>query len=339
VHNFAAPPIGYRNVVGHFWILKRAADIARRLQPDVIHAPEYVSTAVFATLGIQSPLVMTVPGNVYHRIRYGHSYEWYYLQILKWAARVSARRCAGVIAVSQEMKRWWQWTGSLPEQVHWIPYGVDVNRFHPVPFSRTMLGIPRDAVFLLYVGRFATEKGLLDLLSALTIVRNTANLEKVRVMLIGKGPQFGQIQEVITREELDSVVQIQPWVHQDELSMWYSAADALLLPSHTEAFARVVLESLSCGTAVIGSKITGTEDHIHDGINGFLFPAGDSQSLANILTRIIVNPSIVRSMRQSNVNYVEKHLTWQRIIERIVSEVYTPLTATRVDATANPVRS
>ena len=41
VHNFPSPPIGYRNLIGHFWILKRAADIAKRLQPDIIHAPEY----------------------------------------------------------------------------------------------------------------------------------------------------------------------------------------------------------------------------------------------------------------------------------------------------------
>ena len=104
VHNFPTPPIGYRNIAGQLWIIKRAADIVRHLQPDVVHAPEYLSTAVLSALGVRTPLVMTVPGNIYHRIKYGHSFEWWYVQVLKLAARRSARHCANIIAISQEMK-------------------------------------------------------------------------------------------------------------------------------------------------------------------------------------------------------------------------------------------
>jgi glycosyltransferase involved in cell wall biosynthesis len=325
VHNFPTPPIGYRNVVGHFLILKRAADIARRLRPDVIHAPEYVSTAVLATLRVPMPLVFTVPGNVYHRIRYGHSYEWYYLQILKWAARVSASRCAAVVAVSQEMKRWWEWTGSPSERTYWIPYGVDPSRFHLVPGARQQLGIPEECLVLLYVGRFSQEKGLLDLLRALSIARAHADVANVRVVLIGKGPQSDDLLRVIDREALGQIVQIRPWVAQNELSMWYSAVDALLLPSHTEAFARVILEAMSCGTPVIGTRITGTEDHIQENVNGFLFTRGDVGVLSEILERVIRQPQLLRCLRYTTAQYVSEQLTWQRIVERIVVQVYMPL--------------
>ena len=328
VHSFPTPPMGYRNVVGHFWMLKRAAEVARRLRPDIIHAPEYVSTAIFATLGVPAPLVFTVPGNVFHRIRYGHSYEWYYLQILKWAARTSAKHCAAVIAVSQEMKRWWEWTGSAPEKTHWIPYGVDRTRFHPLPGVRERLGLRQDCTFLLYVGRFSKEKGLLDLLNALSMIKPELDLTNVQVMLIGKGPQHDEVQDLIRHEELGGVVQVRSWVRQEDLAAYYSAADALLLPSHSEAFARVIPEALSCGVPVIGSKITGTEDHIRDGMTGFLFPVGDVQALGDILLRVVHNPDIVRCMRQASLEYVQKHLTWQRVVQRIVNEVYTPLLVT-----------
>ena len=77
-----------------------------------MHAPEYVSTALFSVYGVEHPLVVTVPGNIYERIENGNGYEWYYTQFLKWAAKTSAKRCASVIAISKDMKTWWEKTGS-----------------------------------------------------------------------------------------------------------------------------------------------------------------------------------------------------------------------------------
>jgi glycosyltransferase involved in cell wall biosynthesis len=325
VHQFPTPPIGYRNVIGHFWILKRAAAIARQLRPDIVHAPVYLSTAVFATLRVPAPLVLTVPGNAYHRVRYGHDYEWYYMQILKWAARVSARRCARVIAVSREMKDWWEWTGSAPDRTPFIPYGVNTNRFKLVSLPRERLGLAEQKLLLLYVGRFSKEKGLLDLIDALAAIRDQLAPEDVQVMLVGKGPQLREIQQRIEQHDLRQIVQLKPWVAQEELSTWYSAADALLVPSHTEGFARIIPEAMICGTPIIGSKITGTEDHVKEGVNGFLFPAGDSKALAAILAKAIQSAQVLRDMRPAVMDYAQTHLAWEAIVARILDEVYLPI--------------
>jgi D-inositol-3-phosphate glycosyltransferase len=144
------------------------------------------------------------------------------------------------------------------------------------------------------------------------------------MILIGKGKQAGELRERIRRADLDQVVQIHSWVSQDELVYWYSAADALLLPSHSEAFSRTILEAMICGTPVIGSRITGTEDHVRDGINGFLFPAADIQALAAILSEVIEDPDILRHMRPTTLTYAQTHLTLPVIVKRIVDEVYMP---------------
>ncbi len=325
VHNFSTPPIGYRNVVGHFWILKRAADIARRLRPDIIHAPEYVSTAVFTTLGVPLPVVLTVPGNVFHRIRHGHSYEWYYLQILKWAARTSARRCASVIAISAEMKVWWEWTGSLPERTPWIPLGVNPNIFRYRPDARKRLGLAPRTLSFLFVGRFAPEKGLHDLLDALSRMKHLLHPSEVQFSLVGNGPQERELAERIQCEGLDHVVQLHSWVPQAELIDWYSAADALLLPSHSEALSRTIPQAMICGTPVIGSRITGTEDHVRDGSTGRLFPAGDVQALSDVLSEVVRCPDRLRQMRRDTMLYAQTHLTWPAIMPTIINDVYRPI--------------
>lgn len=325
VHNFPTPPIGYRNIVGHLMILGRAAVYLRQINPDIIHAPEYVSTAVFATLGLKAPLVLTVPGNIYQRIRQGHGYDWHFVQVLKWAARTSARHCASVIAISQEMKYWWERTGSAPERTPWIPYGVSPARFSPQSGARAHLHIADSAQLLLYVGRFSREKGLLDLLDAVSQIRDRISGWAPRIVLVGGGPQEAEIRGRVQALELEPIVQMRGWVLQDELKWWYSAADALLMPSWNEPLGRVMLEAMLCGTPVIASATEGPNDHIRDSATGFLFPPHNVEQLAGILEHVATHREVLRNMRRATLEYASERLIWPKIVERIVQEVYEPI--------------
>jgi len=325
VHNFPTPPIGYRNIVGQVWIIKRAAKMLKKVQPDIVHAPEYVSTAVLATLGVKIPLVLTVPGNIFHRIQEGHNFEWHFVQVLKWAARTSARACGKIIATSEEMKYWWERSGSPPENTLWIPNGVNIERFYPVEHARETLGLPSGPLLLLYVGRFSKEKGLLDLIYALRQMRPDPTPEQIQVILVGKGDQRTDLVQAVRTSGLDEVVTLRDWVSQDDLRVWYSAADALVLPSHSEGFSRTIPEAMCCGTPVIGSKITGTEDHVHHQVTGVLFPARDRAALAGVLGQVVAQPEMLRQMRTPTLAYAREHLTWPRVLKRIIAEVYHPL--------------
>lgn len=329
MHNFPTPPIGYRNIVGQLMILKRAATYLKQIDPDIIHTPEYVSTAVFATLGIKAPLVLTVPGNIFHRIRQGHGYDWHFVQVLKWAARISARQCASVIAISQEMKYWWERTGSAPERTPWIPYGVNPTRFSPQVGARAHLKISDDQLLLLYVGRFSREKGLLDLLDAIHQIQDRVSNDALQIVLVGDGPQEAEMRQRIQDLQLESIVQIRGWVLQDELKWWYSAADALIMPSWNEPLGRVMLEAMLCGTPVIASATEGPNDHIRHSATGFLFPPHDIGRLAGILEHVVNQDDVLKNMRAATFEYAKQSLVWPKIVERIVKEVYTPIICSR----------
>jgi len=325
VHNFPTPPIGYRNLIGQLWILKCASSVIKQLNPNLIHTPEYVSTAVLAALKVKIPLILTVPGNIFHRIQHGHNYEWFYVQFLKWAAITSSRKCAKVIAVSQEMKFWWQKTGSFPANTLYIPLGVNTDRFRPVLDAKRKLGFREDQQIYIFAGRFSYEKGLTDLIHATALIKKTIEDKGALFYLLGSGPIRGEIIQQIQEYGLNDRVKLIRWVSQENLVVWYSAADAILLPSYSEGFSRTIPEAMSCGTPVIGTKITGTEDHVQDGINGFLFTAHNVKELARILERCIQNPHTIRSMRSLTWGYAQKNFRWSQIVARIVNEVYRPV--------------
>lgn len=325
LHNFLTPPIGYRNVIGHAWMIKRALSVIHNISPDIVHSPEYFSTAIMAVLGVQAPMVLTVPGNIFQRLSVpgGSGYEWYYAQILKWAAKTSARKCSSVIAISTEMKRWWEWSGSASEKTPVIPLGADRKRFYFVADSKKKLGLD-SRVLVLYVGRFSREKGLLDLMTAISRL-STGERKNIQVVLIGKGTLQDELQRRLQNDDLSDVVRIIPWIDQDELLLWYSSADALVLPSYTEGFSRTIVESMMCGTPILGSRISGTEDHVHDGITGYLFDSGDVEKLKSLLAGLCEQPDLFRGLRSSTEEYARENFSWDRIASKIVEEVYVPI--------------
>ena len=325
VHNFPTPPIGYRNIIGQLWILKRAEAIAKRIKPDIIHAPEYISTAIFAVLGSRAPLVLTVPGNVYQRLSAGQPDEGLYFMFLKWAARVSARHCAKIIAISSEMKHWWEWTGSDPRKTPFIPLGVNNHLFHFVPDAKKILGLSDDKFVFLYTGRFSIEKGLLDVIEAVNQIKLEARQSSLKIIFIGSGGLLPKMESEIAGKNIGDFFEIKSWISKEDLSTWYSAADALLLPSYAEGLSRTILEAMICGTPVIGSRITGTEDMVIEGVNGYLFTPHHVNEIGSILKKIIQKDIDLHSLRPATLDYAQNNLTWPIIVNRIINEVYLPI--------------
>ncbi len=325
VHNFKTPPIGYRNIIGHFWILARAAKILKRLKPDIIHEPEYLATAFFATVGVREPIVLTVPGNVYQRIQEGHGYEWYFIQVLKWAANVSVKKCRIIIATSIEMKYWWERIGCPPEKIALIPLGYNQKRFHPEANARELLGLPKEKIILLYIGRFSKEKGIIDLVNAIDQAGLQQFVDRLSIYIIGKGPQLAEIENGVRLKGLIPIVKLIDWIDHDKLALWYSAADAVIVPSWYEPFGRVTSESMACGTPVIAANTGAVADHIKNGITGFVFPPRNVKSLARQLRNVVETPEMLRKMRVSVALYAEQNLAWPVLTKKVVKEVYLPI--------------
>ncbi len=388
VHTIKVPPTGYRWFVGHLWICLRMARVAHQLSPDIVHAPEYVSTAVynslfrsevadgapsrmralvdrfagtvssapsktnrsirvltvpgniFQRLAAGKPLapakkksalcVLTVPGNIFHKLQHqsGNPYSFFYTQCLKWAARKTATTGTRVIATSHEMVQAWHETGSPEELIYEIPYGVDPRRFYEVPGAKATLHIPEDSTLLLYVGRLSREKAVVELVE--TVERCKVELRKgrVKVQMFGKGPQTKAVAATIGKTGVGDIVSQSDWLAQSDLSVWYSAADALLLPSYAEGFGRVIPEAMICGTPVIGSRIAGAKDHVVPGRSGYLFDAGDFGGLAQILRQVAADPGALRDLRPFTKQYAMDNLSWSSVVRKIAETVYYPGTRT-----------
>lgn len=322
VHRFGIPPIGYRNIVGHLLIVLRAWRELRAIAGlDIVHAPEYFSTGVLSLLPLDARLVLTVPGNIYERIAHGNPYDAVTTQAYKITSRLSARRCSAVIAISEEMAVWWTRTGVPPQRLHLLPLGVDRELFHPREDARQSLQMEDDSFVLVYAGRLSPEKGIHDLLNAVAQL-SADERQRLRLHLFGTGPQEERLLTQSRQLNLTDTVIWHGWAAPSTLALYYSAADAVVLPSYSEGMPRVMPEAMASGTLFIGTNISGVRDHVIDGNNGFLVQPGDVSSLADRLRQAMTDPDQAAELARRGAEYARLHFDWASITRRIRDEVY-----------------
>jgi glycosyltransferase involved in cell wall biosynthesis len=157
-----------------------------------------------------------------------------------------------------------------------IPNGVDGERFAKPP---SML---KDGRTILTVGAVKRRKGVLELVRALAVIRQT--LPEVRCVVVGSleaEPDYvDEVHAAIRELHLDGAVTLTGRVADDELLMHYARADVFALPSINtglkfEGFGLALLEAGCAGLPVIGSRETGAEDAIDDGVTGLLVSQTD----------------------------------------------------------------
>ncbi len=130
-----------------------------------------------------------------------------------------------------------------------------------------------------FVGRLVAHKGINELFEVLDQLIATNSLD-FRINFIGNGPLSSKI-------PFHSSIKHTPFVEPEKLPQLLNESKFLILPSNYEAWGLVVHEALLCGLPVISTYQCGAAiDFIEDGVNGFLFQAGDKAKLKSILMKI-----------------------------------------------------
>ncbi|NWF54158.1 MAG: glycosyltransferase [Syntrophaceae bacterium] len=226
--------------------------------------------------------------------------------------------------------------GIPASRVKVIPCGVDLQLFRPIPSSRAMkfLGITRRN-FILYVGRIDAIKGIDVLIRAVHRLTCRPEGEKGDLGLIVVG---GELDEDAPREsrEMQSLrVLVQELKLQDRVAFWgsqrqdllpyfYSATQALVLPSRYESFGMVALEAMACGTPVIASRVGGLKYTIENGRTGLLVPEDNPALLADGICRVVECPGVRKKLVRAALAKVRR-FGWPEIAREVLS-AYRALT-------------
>ena len=181
------------------------------------------------------------------------------------------------------------------ERVDVVHPGVDLESFTPgdQATARAALGIRPDALVLLFVGRIQPLKAP-DVLvrAAAHMIAEDPGLRQRLVVAICGGPSGSGLEHPTALADLArdlgiaDIVRFEPPGDRARLTQWFRAADATVVPSHSESFGLVAVESQACGTPVVAAEVGGLRTAVADGRSGILVPGHDPLLWARALRRI-----------------------------------------------------
>ena len=186
-----------------------------------------------------------------------------------------------------------------PEQVAVVPPGVDLDLFRPGSrlAARRELGVPGDAFLLLFVGRIQPLKAPDVLLRAAARLISLDPALRARLVVAVVGGPSGSglarpeaLRSLAIELGIEDLVRFIPPVTQAVLPQWYRAADVTVVPSYSESFGLVAIESQACGTPVVAASVGGLRTAVADGVSGVLIDGHAPAPYAEVLANLAQDP-------------------------------------------------
>jgi glycosyltransferase involved in cell wall biosynthesis len=188
-------------------------------------------------------------------------------------AQHALRRTESWQAISRRIARTLESRGIPPERIIALPNAVDTRRF---------ADIQRDAALparFVFIGRLEAEKGLNVLLDAFSDI--APGHPRASLLLVGTGRLESALKERVAALGLAGRVDFAG--HRDDIERPLAEGNIGVLTSRIEGLSNTLLESMASGLPMIASRISGNEDFVRPGENGWLFEPGDRAGLAACL--------------------------------------------------------
>ncbi|HZW36453.1 MAG: glycosyltransferase [Deltaproteobacteria bacterium] len=226
---------------------------------------------------------------------------------MMWGIRVRGYLSKRILAVSEAVRNVLLMYGYPGEKIAIAFHGVDVSRYSPSEAIRAGWrrehGVPEDAVVWISTARLAKEKRLDRLLNAFgALSRKHGNLW---LLLAGEGPTRKELERLA--DSLGVRERVMFLGLADNVPELLQASDLFVLPSDREGLSVSLTEAMSTGLVCIASNVSGSNEVIRDGENGFLVDPSDEGVLNGIGKALTLDgPARTRIARNARNTIVEK---------------------------------
>lgn len=174
---------------------------------------------------------------------------------------------------------------------------------------------------IVFVGRLQRIKGTENILK----IAEKLQAEKIKLTIVGDGPEKKRMQKIIGQKHLANVNLIGAITDPKE---YYQSASLFFLPSLSEGFPLTVLEAMSHGLPVVGTKVGDMELIVRSGENGFLFEKNDIEGMISGIKLILGDSDLWQKISQNNYQKAQNY-SWDTTADKIF-KVYEKIYSSRL---------
>ena len=216
------------------------------------------------------------------------------------------------------------------DKIRVVPCGVNTEEMFPVDqrLARMRLKLPQEDFVLLQLGRMVQRKGVDNVIEALTKLTYTGTRTRLiivggeeEVCGLGYNPEIARLKQLAKDLGVQHSVTFAGRKGREELKYFYAAADIFITTPWYEPFGITPLESMACGTPVIGADVGGIKYSVLDGKTGLLVPPKDPRALAEKINELRLRRPVLEEMGRNGIKRVQALFTWQRVAQ-LMSRLY-----------------
>jgi glycosyltransferase involved in cell wall biosynthesis len=310
--------------------------VIRRVKPDLIQAGPLQRPALLVALAGFKPLVSMSWGyDLLLDARRNFAWEW--------ATRYTLKRSGALVGDCETIRRLAVSYGMPADRIVTFPWGIDLEHFSPAskmrPASPNLKG-QRSPFTLLSTRAWEPIYGVEVIARA--FVKAAARCPELRLVMLGNGSQAGLLRQILshsglTREEIHAVptgrlsygglpdggppsgeppsggahrVLFPGQAAYSDLPRYYRSADLYIAATHSDGTSISLLEAMACGTPVLVSDIPSNREWVEHGRNGWLFPDGDPNALAEAIREALAQRSRLPEMGRAAREIAEQRADW-----------------------------
>lgn len=296
---------------------------------DVIHANFFMSGMVACDLNERFGVPFTITFHALGRVR--RHFQKHLDQFPDERFDIEeeiVRRASSIIAeCPQDREDLVNLYNADPEKIWIIPCGFDDDELYPVPreAAKRRLGFGAGEKLVLSLGRMVPRKGIANAVQGFSLLRERFGVDAKLLVVGGASPDPDPVLTPEIRRLQDEArrLGVTPWVRfmgracREELKYYYSAADVFVTTPLYEPFGITPVESLACGTPVIGSNVGGIKFTVQDGQNGYLVSPGDPGALASRMADLLADPEKRGAFSAHAIHTARSRFLWKSVARRI----------------------
>ncbi len=308
-------PRSYLRIAPHRWPFCRyiSSDIQKRLErigADFISGHFGYPAGVWLSRIDPLPrFLVTCHGRELTKFDWGYRQKYNIDRILADALNKSA----GAVAISSYARKLMEEIGVKKEIILDIPNGVDVNRFQKKSnFDlRSSFRIDKHAMVILSVGRNHAQKAYEDGIKAFAGM--AAQMPDIRYLILGR--EATELAPMTEELHIRDKVILCNGLSGEDLVGAYQQADIFFSPSVWEMMPLVALEAIASGLPCVLTNVSGSQDLVVDGVNGYLVEPGEIADMTKRLLTVAQDKQLRERMSAYNLEN-SRNYSWDRISEK-----------------------
>jgi len=221
------------------------------------------------------------------------------------------KHVTGFLAIGTNNANFYRSYNVSEKRIFMTPYSIDnaffIGRSQELEGQKRILkekeGIPPDLPVILFCGKLYDVKRPMDILQAFALLDRSL---RASLVFVGDGPLRAEMERFVVQRRVANV-HFLGFRNQQELPRCYALADLLVLSSASETWG-IVLNEAMCSKLplIVSDRVGAAADLVRNGVNGFVYPMGNIEALADCITRVITNDVVRDEMGQRSLEIIKR---------------------------------